>query len=237
MRFQSGCLLVLMLAVPFTAYAEQWRSGDKRTDVVELFTSEGCSSCPPADRWLSSLKDRPGLFEEFIPLAFHVDYWDYIGWKDPYASSAYSQRQRQYERDGQLSQVYTPGIVINSDEWRLWFRGKRDWQKTGEKAGDLVASLNDNRLKVSYEDKGRNRLNVAYLGMGLTTQVRAGENRGKMLAHDFVVLNLTTVPGNGEWQVKLPAKPDAGQQRTALAVWVSADDSQKILQAVGGYIE
>lgn len=72
--------------------------------------------------------------------------------------------------------------------------------------------------------------------MGLSEQVKAGENRGKTLKHDFVVLDVTIVPGNGEWQIKLPEKPDAGQQRTAMAVWVSPDDSQEILQAVGGYI-
>lgn len=228
--------IFLLVLIPLFAQAEQWRSGETQTDVVELFTSEGCSSCPPADAFLSSLKNRPGVFETFIPMAFHVDYWDYIGWEDRFARSEYSQRQRQYAREGKLSQVYTPGFVINSREWRPWFGGARDWDASNERVGSLIAELQEGRLKVSFDDKSRNLLHVAYLGMGIETRVKAGENRGKTLTHDFVVLDVTSLPGRGEWLIELPERPEKGQQRTAMAIWVSPIDSQQVLQAVGGYL-
>src|SRR5437867_10582189 len=73
-----------------------FQSQQNRTALLELYTSEGCSSCPPAEAWLSKLKDAPGLWRDFVPIAFHVDYWDSLGWKDPFAIKAYSERQRDY---------------------------------------------------------------------------------------------------------------------------------------------
>lgn len=230
-------LVSLFLLFPPFAQAEQWRSGETQTDVIELFTSEGCSSCPSADAFLSSLKNRPGVFETFIPLAFHVDYWDYIGWEDRFARAEYSDRQRQYAEDGDISQVYTPGFVINGEEWRPWFRGARDWERSDKQVGVLEAALEGNRLRASFEDKSRNRLYVAHLGMGVETEVKAGENQGRRLTHDFVVLDITTLSAKGDWLVELPKQPNQGQQHTAIAIWVSPVDSPQVLQAIGGYLD
>ena len=84
--------------------------------VVELYTSEGCSSCPPADRWLSTLKGRPDL----VALAFHVNYWDKLGWPDRFASAAYTERQRALMRPSGASYVYTPQVIVNGQDWRGW---------------------------------------------------------------------------------------------------------------------
>ncbi|WP_235937507.1 DUF1223 domain-containing protein [Marinobacter caseinilyticus] len=230
-------LLFLLLLIPATTFALEWSSGPTKTDIVELYTSEGCSSCPPADRWLSSLKDRPGVFSEFIPMAFHVDYWDYIGWKDQFAKPAYSERQRQYVRKGHVSQPYTPGIVINGKEWRQWFRGQRRWDPSGEAAGNLSTTIENGTLTAQYSGQGAGQLHIAYLGMGITSKIKAGENRGKFLFHDFVVLDVLSVPGTQEWSVLLPPTPEAGQEKTAMAVWISPSDSPIILQSVGGYLE
>ena len=94
-------------------------SGPGTTALVELYTSEGCSSCPPADRWLASLGERyaPG---SVVPLALHVDYWDYIGWKDPYAKREFSLRQRKLTQLQRLAFVYTPQVVLQGRDWRLW---------------------------------------------------------------------------------------------------------------------
>lgn len=231
-------LLTLIFILPALATAQEWRSGASKIDVVELYTSEGCSSCPPADKWLSSLKDDPALFSGFIPLAFHVDYWDYIGWEDPFAKPEFSERQRGYVRAGRVSQSYTPGIVINSQEWRDWFRGKRTWKDAKEKVGLLKAQLNDNgQLEANFDGKNAGQLHIALLGMGLTTEVKAGENRGKELSHDFVVLKMISVPGNKHWSVALPEIPDVDQEKTAIAAWVTPEDSMGVIQATGGYIE
>ena len=82
-----------------------YRSGVQQTGLLELYTSEGCSSCPPADRWLSSLKDDDGLWQELIPVAFHVDYWDYLGWRDRFAARDFSQRQRRYAAEQSMRTV------------------------------------------------------------------------------------------------------------------------------------
>ena len=100
--------------------AQEFSSGVKQVPLIELYTSEGCSSCPPADRWLSGLKSSEELWSGFVPLAFHVDYWDYIGWKDPFASPEYTQRQRRYAHDYNESTVYTPGIRKAGEDWRAW---------------------------------------------------------------------------------------------------------------------
>lgn len=229
--------LALMVMIPSLALASEWQSGPVRVDVIELYTSEGCSSCPPADRWLSQLKDDPGLFLEFIPMAFHVDYWDYIGWKDRFAQPDFSARQRKYVREGLVSQPYTPGFVINSAEWRGWFRGKRQWDNSQENVGELRATVESGKLAAEFSGEGAGQLHVAVLGMGLSNQVKAGENRGRKLSHDFVVLETTSAPGHRQWEITLPPIPDRGQSRTAIVAWVTPLQSQSIIQATGGYLD
>lgn len=95
-------------------------STETQVRLVELYTSEGCSSCPPADRWLSGLLTSPHLWGSIIPIAFHVSYWDYLGWHDSFALDEYSQRQRAYANLGKTG-VYTPGFFVNGQEWRGFF--------------------------------------------------------------------------------------------------------------------
>ena len=102
-------LLLLAAAVAAGFAAAPGRAQDKAPVVVELFTSEGCSSCPPADAFLGELAQRPDV----VALAFHVDYWDYIGWKDPYAHAAFTQRQHEYAAALGLHMVYTPQMVVD----------------------------------------------------------------------------------------------------------------------------
>lgn len=227
--------LLLLFSAPL--WALEFSSSDQRTTVVELYTSEGCSSCPPADRWVSSLRDDPSVFKGLLPLVFHVDYWDRLGWKDPYASKAYSQRQYALVRESILSQAYTPGIVVDSQEWRQWFRGQRDLKTTVQPANILSVSLQDKLLTAEYDTDKAYILNVAYLGMGIRNNVLAGENRGKQLQHDFVVLSHQQRSGQQRWQLQLDSIPDKGQQQTALAVWLMPLDSLQIIQAAGSLLE
>ena len=116
--------LMTMISLHADARAEPivFQSSESQVSLVELFTSEGCSSCPPAEKWLSDLKAAPGLWKHFVPVAFHVDYWDYLGWRDPWASKAFSDRQRAYAQLWRGDSIYTPGFVLNGQEWRSWSR-------------------------------------------------------------------------------------------------------------------
>ena len=122
--------LLTLLTLSVTPTAQVTAEGDgqriespaHRVALVELFTSEGCSSCPPADRWLSELKHDERIWDRLVPVAFHVDYWDYIGWPDRFATKAFGERQRNYARGGNVASVYTPGFVVHGEEWRGWFR-------------------------------------------------------------------------------------------------------------------
>ena len=214
--------------------------------LLELYTSEGCSSCPPADRWLSELEDDPRLWRELVPVAFHVDYWDYIGWKDRFADPAYSQRQRDYAREQSLRTVYTPGFVYNGREWRRWFaRGDLDLPRGGQ-PGVLQLRLEDGTADLLFTpaetlDNGvQLSVTVALLGSGLSTRVEAGENTGRELRHSFVVLGLSQAPmtqDGGEFSATV-AMPEstAVPQRYAVAAWVHAPPRQRPIQAVGGWL-
>ena len=105
--------IVIAAFIAGAASAADFTSRVEQVPVVELFTSQGCSSCPPADARLGKLKDHPGLWKEFVPLAFHVDYWDYIGWKDRFAETRNGSRQRAYRDSGRVRSIYTPGWVVN----------------------------------------------------------------------------------------------------------------------------
>ena len=117
----AAAILVLLAAQgagAATVEPLEFASGRSRVALIELYTSEGCSSCPPADRWLSKLRNERQLWRDYVPIAFHVDYWDYIGWRDRFAHTEYSNRQRQYQREGGTGVVYTPGFFNNGEEWR-----------------------------------------------------------------------------------------------------------------------
>ncbi|MFS4580100.1 DUF1223 domain-containing protein [Phaeobacter sp. C3_T13_0] len=111
MRFVTSLLFATWMALPTVATAQ---SGEQVADlvVVELFTSQGCSSCPPADALLRQLTTR----DDVLPLALHVDYWDYIGWKDQFADPAYTRRQKGYAHVSGRQMVYTPQMIINGQD-------------------------------------------------------------------------------------------------------------------------
>jgi hypothetical protein len=216
------------------------RSGQQQNTLIELYTSQGCSSCPPAERWLGSLQQDPRLWNELIPVAFHVDYWDYIGWKDQLAQPAFSQRQRQYNREKGLSSVYTPGFVVNGQEWRSWF-GLRKLPKGTDSAGVLTVTLAGDSITASYQPRtpsnGPMRLNLAIVGVGISANVTRGENAGKVLPQDFSVLAFKQEDSTGrQWHTTLPQVDNSGGARLAIAAWVSNSHQLIPLQAVGGWL-
>jgi hypothetical protein len=215
--------------------AEVFVSTTRRVLVVELFTSEGCSSCPPAERWLTRFKDTPGLWREVLPLAFHVDYWDRLGGVDGFSDRRFSQRQRQYQRTGHLGSVYTPGIVVNGEEWRKFFNPRTRHDPLPQPTavpGKLVLTRSGTEVTLAF--KGTDRLlvgNVVYLAMGVKSRVAGGENAGKLLTEDFVVLSHAARKGARTWKFH---NLDVPSGASAIAAWVSAPGDPTPIQAVAG---
>src|SRR6201987_4807354 len=98
----------------------RFESGPAQVSLLELYTSEGCSSCPPAERWMARLKDSADLWTGFAPVVFHVDYWDSLGWKAPWSSTAFADRERAYAQVWGSDTIYTPCYVLDGREWRNW---------------------------------------------------------------------------------------------------------------------
>jgi len=239
-RSRFGCAflassLLFSAALPAWSASCEVRSGRERTPVIELYTSEGCSSCPPADQWLSGLKGRP-----VVAQAFHVGYWDYIGWVDRFANSAHTQRQRELAQRNQLSGIYTPQLVRDGRDWR-------DWRQSGAVAASTpstpaAASITLQRVGQSDQYTARVTPNdstaawSAYWSVtehGHASRVKAGENRGEFLQHDFVVRQYTPV---GRYQgaqtlgfVSIPAQAEHPRQ---INLVVHDPRSGETLQAV-----
>jgi hypothetical protein len=237
-------LLLVLVLTPTMALAAgrtlSFDSGTRRVTVVELYTSEGCSSCPPAEAYLNGFAARPDLWTGYVPLAFHVDYWDYLGWRDRFAAPENGARQRRYVALGRMSAVYTPAFVVNGRGWRP---ARRDAAPAsdGAPAPRLRARVAGARVVVTLSNGAAVprplELHLAVLGMGLHSHIRAGENRGRDATHDFVVLARTRHAGaDGRWSTPLPAVPAVAARRYALAVWVSRPGDPTPLQATGGYI-
>jgi hypothetical protein len=120
----SAAALSIATAVSFGAPASGRTliasSGSSHVELLELYSSEGCSSCPPADKWVSDLIGQPDLWRHFVPVVFHVDYWNNGSWKDGLSSSAMTQRQNDIANLWREPSVYTPGVVLDGKEWRNW---------------------------------------------------------------------------------------------------------------------
>ncbi len=197
--------LSMLLSMPAISAAAQCTavSGERRVPLLELYTSEGCDSCPPADRWLSGLPARGYGNDRVIALAFHVDYWNYLGWVDPFAQKRFTERQRHIASRSQSRVVYTPQFTLNGRDYRRGVVrddfGERISELQREKPrASLQLALNMAPEGVSVNgsatiDAGEQPLAQTWLALyehRLTTAVKAGENRGKLLAHDFVVRDI-----------------------------------------------
>ena len=224
------------------------RSGPETTALVELYTSEGCDSCPPADRWLmSSFKPgAPGA--KAVALAFHVDYWDRLGWKDRFATKAYTERQYDVTRTGNARFAYTPQVVVQGRD----FPG---WSEKGALAALSAINARPARASVAVDataqpgaiavhavagvpsaaDRKDAVLLVALTENSLASDVKAGENAGVRLVHDHVVRAYRAGPaigagGAAEFNAMLPLPAEAGTAPTVVA-FVQNTRTGEVLQA------
>ena len=236
-------LLLTLFITLTTLFAQTFESSEKRTNIIELYSSQGCSSCPPADKWLNQFKQSNRLFKDFIPLAFHVTYWDFLGWKDDFGQKQFDQRQYQYSSIWGKQNVYTPQFVVDGQEYRTWFQYKGFPRFDIKMAGVLTATLNEQQVTLEYDasklQDNKVFINTAILGFDYSKPIRRGENAGKILKHQFVVLGFKQLTSYIDRDLKitydLPNYVEDDQPK-ALVVYLSDSNGQTI-QAVGGYLE
>ena len=237
-----------LLALPATGFALcDVRTGPKTAALVELYTSEGCSSCPPADSQLSRLRQALDPAAEVVPIALHVGYWDYIGWKDPYAQGAFGVRQGWLVRANQQKTVYTPQFFIGGTELRSWPGRLRDKvrQINMSPAAATIqvrAHLTANGvLALDAEATARSGAESAalYLALaesGLVSNVTRGENSGVTLAHDHVVREwigpIRLAGGAARLQRDFALSPDWSRARLDVVAFVQEEYTGSVLQAI-----
>lgn len=216
-------------------------SGRDTLPLVELYTSEGCDSCPPADKWLASTFPPGGASASV--LAFHVDYWDRLGWKDRFASPDYTARQYASMRASGATFVYTPQVLVQGRDVPASKRASA-LQSAGARPARATIALEaagdgNVRVRAGVPDKAVRRnaaVWVAYTDSGLVSDVKAGENRGAQLRHDHVVRALYgpfPVGDDGEASAALTATPPAERGRDAALVGFVQDRATgEVLQTV-----
>ena len=210
--------------------------------VVELFTSEGCSSCPPADDLLAEIAaEARQKGQRIFPLAFHVDYWNDLGWTDPFSDHAYSRRQHEYAQVFDPRRVYTPQMVVNgadafvgSDRDRAHRSIRTALSRPSPVAVALKAApVGSDTLAVTYEVSGAPTdaiLNIALIERGLVTRVPRGENAGRTLRHENVVRVFRTLPV-GSGTLRLPIPTAVVRQNSSLVGYVQNPQDMAVLGA------
>lgn len=238
--------LLLASLLSLSAYAGDpivVSSGDKQIAVVELYTSEGCSSCPSADKWLAKLVKVPKDEVEVLALAFHVDYWNYLGWKDRFSSAAYTSRQRQLGANNRQNTIYTPEFFVNGMEARGTGKILDKIKQANQQQAPLRLKLKVSRDKTgllleldSPADRDTiGQLHHRYLVYenNLSTDVKRGENSGEVLKHEQVVRYMSEAKSlQSENHHRISIDPDWQPQNIGVAVLVTSPGNQHYLQAL-----
>lgn len=228
---------LLLTFIVSVSFAKEFSSGVKQARLVELYTSESCSSCPPAEKWLNKFTKKKELWKDVVPVEFHVDYWNYLNWRDRFSKSEYTRRQKKYHNVHQEG-VYTPQMIIRGNNSRSW---NRDLNSSSAKVGKLKGKYNKKTktLDIKFNNKTsyKNLKCSAALLLGhQETQVKSGENRGEFLTHEFIVTklydsNMSVEKKKHTCTIKL----EKGEDINAIAIWVYDPKTLQVVQATGTY--
>jgi hypothetical protein len=248
--FATSLFALGLLSLSLSAFSQSLPAN--RTPVlVELFTSEGCSSCPPADALLAKLDhDQPVQNAEIIVLGEHVDYWDNLGWHDRFSSHQYTERQSEYSARLGVDGVYTPQMIVDGTDQFVGndsFHARRSITSAAQRSKlDLSLSrpvINDRKISASVSlpassaSSSHGDLYAALVDPTDTTDVRNGENGGRRLQHVGVVRNLQRIGtlkdlGSGPLNFSLNAPPDAKLAEMRVVVFAQQRDQGSVLGAV-----
>ena len=261
LRLCRVVLGIMLLLVTLLAAEGVAQTAPGNAVLLELFTSQGCSSCPPADRLLTDLADSPELRGKIVPLAFHVDYWNYIGWRDPFSDKQWSERQQHYSEAFKSSRIYTPQMVVNGSMEFVGSDRKRarreiaaaleapplatieiELARDEERADLIVAHIRVSLLRpVSVKELD---VMVAAFESRLETTVTRGENARKTLHNNFVVRLLTKIhtlaPATTDsWEGEIPVKALQGwkEPHLGIAVFLQDPDTRKVYAAAQHRLE
>jgi hypothetical protein len=245
MRAIASVLLALMIPSAFAECAA--KSSSRSTPLVELYTSEGCSSCPPADRWFSTLRAQADA-GAVVPIAFHVDYWNNLGWKDAYSDARFTQRQRDFAHAVGARFVYTPQLVLAGRDFPDWRGGagtkaieasraqasRAELEVTGSATSPRVVATLAPGLRTSDL-----ALVVAVTQDGIETKVKAGENRGETLRHDFVARDVrverswsSAAKPSIDTRVEFMPRPDWKTDQMRVVAFVQDIRTGQVLQSL-----
>lgn len=244
--FNKSCVAAtLILCASQSTYAAECsaKSGAATVPLLELYTSEGCSSCPPADKWMSGINN-----DKVTPLAFHVDYWDYIGWKDKFSKAEYSDRQRKGAAFAGAGFVYTPQFVMNGRDFKGWDNSRLSEsieknQKLASRANLSLDAAQENgkiTLKASAQavklaDAKNADVFIALYENKLVSKVNAGENSGRELKHDYVVRELFgayQINNQNEFTKNFTLSPEWAKRDAGAVMFVQNSQTGEILQSL-----
>lgn len=232
MRLSTWATLLVATVSPLPATAAcVARSGGDRPHLVELYTSEGCSSCPPAEQWLSTLRDKPA----YIGMEFHVDYWDLKDWRDPYADARYTARQKVQSSHDARAMIYTPQIRVDGRLWKDWPNAAPP-DSTATRTPTLqieVAASPALHVEVTSASGGDNdRVYVALTEDDLSNAIRGGENRGRTLRHDHVVRAFAGPLPLGSASADLRVPKDLDRAHASVVAFVQDTHDGSVSQVV-----
>lgn len=260
----TACQVFILALTSTQLYAVEARTAHvkspaHRVAMLELYTSQGCSSCPPAEKWLSAMQEAGVAKDQLIPLAFHVTYWDYIGWKDNFASPRHDERQRKIAQHNEQKTVYTPQLVLSGDDYRNHNRFFEDVAAHVMKpssvdleltaTADAVTDAISTDVKIEVRtDVSRSRLKdiTIYLAVyenNLQSTVDGGENDGEELHHDYVVRQLygpfiqSAPQKRGRVDQTLVIEPDWKLKDVHLVAFAQNPNDGEVLQAVSLSLE
>jgi len=245
MRAIASVLLALMIPSAFAECAA--KSTSRATPLVELYTSEGCSSCPPADLWFSTLRAQADA-GTVVPIAFHVDYWNNLGWKDAYSDARFTQRQRNFAHAAGARFVYTPQVVLAGRDFPDWRGGAAAKALEASRAQparaelEIAGSATSPRVVATLAPGTRVEdlaLVVAVTQDGVETKVKAGENRGETLRHDFVARDVQVERGwtsgakpSIDTRMQFTPRPDWKADRMRVVAFVQDTRTGQVLQSL-----